>query len=119
MIVVILLAILIPIVVMPFSMFLLLRSGIQTLKWEVSFILASYVAYLGYFRIHEILAPPLPISSFVYWALKILAIIGPICITAAWLHGSGLKWQHSLLLFPYVPIGVIAVWIIIRFPFAS
>ncbi|SRR6266498_488851 len=119
MIVAILLAILIPIVVMPFSMFLLLRSGIQTLNWEVSFILASYVAYLGYFRIHEILAPPLPIPSFVYWSLKILAIISPICITAAWLHGSGLKWRHSLLLFPYVPIGVTAIWLIIRFPLAS
>ena len=46
--------------VMPVGAFHILRSWSQILNWESSFILASSVAFLGYFRIQDILARRLP-----------------------------------------------------------
>ena len=105
--------------VMPVGAFYILRSWSQILNWESSFILASSVAFLGYFRIQDILAPPLPIPAYLHWALTILAILSPICIAVAWLRWNGVKGWLCLLLFPLVPIGMIAIWLLIEFPFNS
>jgi hypothetical protein len=105
--------------VVPIGMSIILHSLSQTVKWELSLILASCVAFLGYFRLQEILAPQLPIPAYIYWALKILAIISPTCIAVAWLRWNGVKWWHSLLLFPLVPIGMISILLANQFPFAS
>jgi len=107
------------IVVVPAGAFVILRSWSQTLKWEASFILASSVAYLGYFRVQNILAPPLPIPAYIYWALQILAILSPSCIAVAWLRWTGVKWWQSLLLFLFVPVGVFTIHLVSAFPFAS
>ena len=105
--------------VMPVGAFVICRSWSQTLKWEAGLILASIVAFLGYFRLQEILAPPLPIPAYIYWVLKILAIISPTCIAVSWLRWNGVKWWQSLLLFPLVPLGMISIWLLNQFPFAS
>jgi hypothetical protein len=104
---------------MPVGAYSILRSPSQTLHWELSFIAASSVAFLGYARIHDILGPPLPIPAYAYWALKLLAIISPTCIAVAWSRWMGVKWRLCLLLFLMVPAGMIATWLLIEFPFAS
>ena len=102
---------------MPVGAFRILRSWSQTLQWEASFILASSMAFLGYFRIQNLLGYPLPIPAYVYWALKILAVLSPICIAVAWSRWVGVKWWLCLLLFPLVPAGMVAIWLLSEFPF--
>src|SRR4030067_2162166 len=122
MIILITLTFLLPILlllVIPVGMFFILRSWSQTLKWEAGLLVASSVAFLGYFRIQTILAPPLLIPAYEHWALKILAILSPTCIVIAWLRWSGVKWWLCLLLFLSVPVGMIAILLMIEFPFAS
>ena len=104
---------------LPVGAFRILRSWSQTMKWEAGLLIASSVALLGYFRIQEILAPPLPIPSYVYWSLKILAILSPTCLAVAWLRWQRVKWWLCLLLFLLVPVGMVAIRFIIEFPFAS
>ena len=114
--------ILLPIVlilVFPVSAFYILRSWSQTLKWEAGLLIASSVALLGYYRLEGILSPLLPIPAYVNWALKILAILSPACIAVAWLRWNGFKWWQSLLLFPLVPVGMIAIRAVIEFPFGG
>ena len=117
-----LLLILVPILVlvfMPFGMYLILRSRSQTIKWQLSFVIASALALLGYLRIQNILGPPLPIPLFIIWNLKIIAVLSPTFLAVACLRWSGLQWRPALLLFPLVPVGMLAFWIISEFPFAS
>lgn len=105
--------------VMPVGAYSSLRSLSQTLHWEASFIIASVVSFVGYVRIDGILGPPLPIPAFAFWALKLIAIISPICIGVAWSRWQGVKWWLCLLLFLVVPIGMVATWLMLEFPFAS
>jgi hypothetical protein len=102
--------------VMPFGVFSILRSWRLTLKWEAGLLLTSSVALLGYDWIQDILGPPLPIPVYVLWALKILAILSPTCIAVAWLRWNGVKWWLCLLLFPFVPLGMVQINFIITFP---
>lgn len=122
MIIVLIFTFLLPILlllVMAVGALFMFRSWGQTLNWEASFILASYVAFLGYFRIHNILAPPLPIPVYLYWGLKIVAILCPTCMVVAWLRWTGVRWWQTLPLFPLVPVGVFTIWLMSEFPFAS
>jgi hypothetical protein len=86
------------------------------LNWEVSLLLASLVAYLGYIRIDEILDPPIPLPGYLFWALKIIALISPSCIAVAWLRWIGVQWATALLLFPVVPVGTFTIWLIRQVP---
>jgi len=104
---------------MPIGAYSILRSPSQTLHWEASFVAASSIAFLGYFRMHDILGPPLPIPASAFWALKSLAIVSPTCLAVAWSRWKGVKWWLCLVLFPLVPAGMIAIWLLIEFPFAS
>jgi hypothetical protein len=81
--------------------------------------IASYVAFLGFSRIQQILAPPFPIPLYFYWFAQTLAIISPTCIAVAWLRLTGWHWRPALLLFPYVPVGVIIIWLIVHLPTAN
>jgi hypothetical protein len=87
-------------------------SAIQQLNRVVCFMLASFVAFLGYYRLHEMLAPPFPVPIYFYWFVQVLAIMSPTCIAVAWLRLTGLKWPPALLLFVYVPVGFTMLWLI-------
>jgi len=54
-----LLTLLIPLLLLlvPAGIYRTLRSWSQTLNWEASLLVASVVAFLGYSRVDEILAP--------------------------------------------------------------
>ncbi len=122
MIILIILTFLLPIfilVVLPVGVFNLLRSWKKALMWEASLILASSVALLGYFRIDGILSPMFPIPDYFEWTLKILAVLSPACLAVAWSLWNGVKGWLSWLLFPLVPAGMIAIWLMLEFPFAS
>ena len=117
-IILLLLAILFPILLLlvPARVFTTLRSWSQTLNWEASLLLAGVVAYLGYIRIDEILDPPLPLPGYLFWALKIIALISPTCIAVAWLRWTGVQWAIALLLFPHVPVAAFTIWLISQVP---
>ena len=117
-IILLLLILLLPILLLllPARVFGTLRSWSQTLNWEVSLLLASVLAFLGYFRIHAFLGPPIPLPAYVFWALKLLALVSPACIAVAWLRWTGVKWSTCLLLFPIVPVGVFTIWLIRQVP---
>jgi hypothetical protein len=100
----------------PAGIYSALRSWSQTLNWEASLLLASGVAYLGYIRIDEILDPPIPLPGFLFWALKIIALISPTCIAVAWLRWTGVQWASALLLFPPVLAGAFTIWLIRQVP---
>jgi hypothetical protein len=118
-IILLLLILLLPtlLLLVPARVFTTLRSGSQTLNWEASLLLASLVAYLGYVRIDEILDPPIPLPGYLFWALKLLALISPTCIAVAWLRWTGVQWATALKLLPIVPIGVFTIWLIRQVPF--
>ena len=101
----------------PAGIYRTLRSWSQTLSWEASLLLASVAAYLGYIRIDEILGPPIPLPDYLFWALKIIALISPGCIAVAWLRSSGVQWAIALLLFPHLPFGAFTIWLIRQFPY--
>jgi hypothetical protein len=100
----------------PARVFGTLHSWSQTLNWEASLLLASVLAFLGYFRIHAILGLPIPLPVYVFWALKLLALVSPTCIAVAWLRWAGVQWATVLLLFPIVPVGVFTIWLIRQVP---
>jgi len=100
----------------PAGIYRSLRSWSQTLNWEASLLLASMVAYLGYIRIDEILGPPIPLPDYLFWALKIIALISPTCIAVAWLRWTKVEWATALLLFPIVPVGAFTIWLIRQVP---
>src|SRR5215207_8202224 len=81
-----LLTLLVPILILlvPAGIYRTLHSWSQTLNWEASLLVASVVAFLGYIRIDEILDPPIPLPAYLFWALKIIALISPSCIAVAW-----------------------------------
>ncbi|HEX5840583.1 MAG TPA: hypothetical protein VFY26_22275 [Anaerolineales bacterium] len=108
-----LLALLLPILLLlvPASIFRTLRSWSQTLNWEAGLLLASLLAYLGYVRIDGILGPPIPLPAYVFWALKLLALISPTCIAVAWLRWTGVQWATALKLLPIVPVGAFTIWL--------
>lgn len=81
--------------------------------------IASYVAFLGYSRIQQILAPPFPIPIYFYWFAQTLTIISPTCIAVAWLRLTGMKWPPALLLFLYVPVGFMIIWLIAHIQLSS
>jgi hypothetical protein len=101
----------------PARIYRTLRSWRQTLNWEASLLLASAVAYLGYIRIDGILDPPIPLSVYLFWALKIIALISPNCIAVAWLRWTGVQRATALLLFPHVLVGAFTIWLIKAFPY--
>lgn len=116
--VLLLLIILVPILLLlvPAGIYRTLRSGSQTLNWEASLLLASVVAYLGYIRIDEILDPPIPFPGYLFWALKIMALVSPGCVAVAWLRWTGVQWATALLLIPHVLVGAFTVWLIRQLP---
>ena len=79
--------------------------SITWLNWVVCLIIASFLAYWGFLRLRQILAPPLPIPAYFYWFAIILAFISPACIAVAWLRLTGTRWLRALLLIPFVPVG--------------
>jgi len=81
--------------------------------------IASYVAFLGYSRIQQILAPPFPIPIYFYWFAQTLTIISPTCIAVAWLRLTGMKWPPALLLFLYVLVGFMIIWLIAHIQLSS
>ena len=113
-----LLTLLVPLLLLlvPAGIYRTLRSWSQTLNWEASLLLASVVAFLGYIRIDEILDPPIPLPAYLFWALKIIALISPSCIAVAWLRWTGVKWATALLLFPHVLVGAFTIWLISQVP---
>jgi hypothetical protein len=113
-----LLTLLVPILLLlvPAGIYRTLRSWSQTLNWEASLLLASMLAYLGYIRIDEILDPPIPLPGYLFWALKIIALISPGCIAVAWLRWTGVQSVTALLLFPLVLVGAFTIWLIRAFP---
>ena len=117
-IILLLLALLLPILLLlvPARVFTTLRSWSQTLNWEASLLLASVVAFLGYIRIDEILDPPIPLPAYLFWALKIIALIIPSCIAIAWLRWTRVQWATALLLFPLVLVGAFTIWLISQVP---
>ena len=112
-----LLLLIVLLLLVPVRVFGTLRSWRQTLNWEASLLLAGVLAFLGYFRIHENLGPPIPLPAFVFWALKLLAIISPACLAIAWLRWSGVKWATALLLLPIVPVVVFTIWLVRALPY--
>ena len=102
--------------VVPARIYGTLRSWSHTLNWEASLLLASLLAFLGYFRIQEILGPPIPLPAYLFWALKLLALLSPACIAVAWLRWTGVNWATALLLFPIVPVGAFTIWLIRQVP---
>ena len=115
----ILLIVLVPILLwlVPAGIYRTLRSRSQALNWEASMLLASWVAYLGYIRIDAILAPPIPLPGYLFWALKIIALISPACIAVAWLRWTGVQWETAQLLFPLIPVGAFTIWLMSEFPY--
>jgi hypothetical protein len=105
------------ILVLPLVVYRFLRSWRQTLKWEAGLLLASAAALLGYFRLQDILGPPFPLPVYIFWTLEILAVLSPASIAVAWLRLGGMKWRLSLALFPLVPAGMVALWVVVEFPF--
>ena len=79
--------------------------SITWLNWVVCLIIASFLAYWGFLRLRQILAPPLPIPAYFYWFAISLAFISPACIAVAWLRLTGTRWLRALLLIPFVPVG--------------
>jgi hypothetical protein len=114
-----LLTLLVPLLLflVPAGIYAFLRSWSQTLNWQASLLLASVVAYLGYIRIDEILDPPIPLPGFLFWAMKIMALISPACIAVAWLRWTRVQWATALLLFPHVLVGAFTIWLIAAFPY--
>jgi len=102
--------------VVPAHIFGTLHSWSQTLNWEASLLVASVLAFLGYFRIHQFLGPPIPLRAVLFWALKLLALASPTCIAIAWLRWTGVRWATAVLLLPFVPVGVVTIWLIRRVP---
>ena len=117
-IILLLLALLLPILLLlvPARVFTTLRSWSQTLNWEASLLLAGVVAYLGYIRIDGILDAPIPLPAYLFWALKIIALISPGCIAVAWLRWTRVQWATALLLFPHVLVGAFTIWLISQVP---
>jgi hypothetical protein len=76
-----------------------LPKAIKVLNWGICFVIATFMALFGYFRV-EVTLPSSPIHTFLNW----LSVISPICIAVAWLRLTGVRWQHSLLLFIFVPV---------------
>jgi hypothetical protein len=113
-----LLTLLVPILLLlvPAGIYRTLHSWSQTLNGEASLLLANVVAFLGYIRIDEILDPPIPLSGYLFWALKIIALISPSCIAVAWLRWTGVRWSTALLLFPLVLVGAFTIWLISQVP---
>lgn len=101
---------------LPVCMNFILRSWRRTLNWQILLILASAVAFLGYFRLEVILAPPLPIPATALWALKILSILSPAILAAVWLRLKDYQLWQTLLLFPFVPVGVFMIWLFTSYP---
>jgi hypothetical protein len=118
-VILLLLTLLVPILLflVPVGIYRTLRSRSQTLNWETSLLLASAVAYLGYTRINAILDPPIPLPGYLFWTLKIIALISPGCIAVAWLRWTGVPWAIALLLFPHVLVGALTIWLIRAFPY--
>jgi hypothetical protein len=113
-----LLTLLVPILllIVPAGIYRTLRCWSQTLNWEASLLIASAIAFLGYIRIDEILDPPIPLPAYLFWALKIIALISPSCIAVAWLRWTGVQWATALLLFPLVLVGAFTIWLISQVP---
>jgi hypothetical protein len=113
-----LLTLLVPLLLLlvPAGIYRTLRSWSQTLNWEASLLLASVVAYLGYIRINAILDPPIPLPAYLFWALKIVALLSPTCIAVAWLRWTRVQWSTALLLFPHVLVGAFTIWLISQVP---
>jgi hypothetical protein len=101
----------------PIPLFDGLPAAVKTLNWAICFLAASYVGFLGYARIQQILAPPLPISPHFYWFAILLTMLSPASIAAAWLRLTGLKWWQALLLLLFVPIGTLTFWFLRFFPY--
>ena len=117
-VILLLLTLLVPLLLflVPAGIYRTLHSRIQTLNWEASLLLASVVAFLGYIRIDEILDPPIPLPAYLFWALKLIALISPGCIAVAWLRWTGVQWAAALLLFPHVLVGAFTIWLISQVP---
>ena len=113
-----LLTLLVPLLLLlvPAGIYRTLRSWSQTMNWEASLLVASVVAFLGYIRIDEILDPPIPLPAYLFWALKIIALISPSCIAVAWLRWTRVQWSTALLLFPHVLVGAFTIWLISQVP---
>jgi len=79
-----------------------LPKELKALNWFFSFVIATGIALVGYFRIEWAL-PSSPIRTFLDW----LSVISPICIAVAWLRLTGVSWQRALLLFIFVPVAFI------------
>jgi len=117
-VILLLLTLLVPLLLflVPAGVYRTLRSWSQTLNWEASLLLASVVGYLGYIRINAILDPPIPLPGYLFWALKIIALLSPGCIAVAWLRWTGVQWATALLLFPHVLVGAFTIWLIRQVP---
>ena len=113
-----LLTLLVPLLLLlvPAGIYRTLRSWSQTMNWEASLLVASVVAFLGYIRIDEILDPPIPLPAYLFWALKLIALISPSCIAVAWLRWTRVQWSTALLLFPHVLVGAFTIWLISQVP---
>jgi hypothetical protein len=74
---------------------------IQTLNWWVSFIIATYVAWSKYWRVHFIIENT---SLNIYFIL--LSIICPICFAVIWLRLTGFEWRRAIRLFIWVSVAI-------------
>ena len=85
-----------------------LQKELKTVNWVVCFIIATCIALLNYSRIADVL-PQIPLRLYLSW----LAWTSPTCLAVVWLRLTGVKWQQALLLFIFVPLGVIGINLII------
>ncbi len=105
------------ILVLPLVVYRVMRSWRQALKWEAGLLLASAVALYAYQRLQGILGPPVPVHLSIFWTLSALAVLSPASIAVAWLRMGGMEWRWALALIPLVPAGMLAIWVIVEFPF--
>jgi hypothetical protein len=87
-----------------------LSPNVKTLIWIICFVFSLGPAASGFLRIRE------SMGSLFY--LSWLAIMSPICISAAVLRLAGVKWRYALLLFFLVPVSVMGYYLAINLYYA-
>jgi hypothetical protein len=78
-----------------------LPDRIKTLNWIVCFIIAAYVAWSNYWRVHFVVANT---SLNIY--IILLSIISPTCFAVVWLRLTGFEWRRALQLFIWVSVTI-------------
>jgi hypothetical protein len=89
-------------------------ESLKTLNWGACWIIASFVAFLGYDHLQQALLPLFQVPNYYSWSAYILAIMSPACVGVAWLRLTGVQWRQALGLFLFVPVGAFVIWIMIN-----